>query len=461
MHYLFNNKFFIYSVSLVFLQQVVIGCSTYYIGLAGQAIAYNPMIVLRYITLFFLLIALAYLLGACSLFFQTKLSNFCWEHYYKKIFQELSKDISLATDHNKIKTQNWIAGESFQTFQEASHIFVDGVSVFLNILFTIIAFKCVLGIKASLAVCSALVLAALSMRLAKPLIYKLSNQIQSQKLDALHAVHLIWDNLFFGNKHYEQAAQRIAKQPIEQLFVLIQRHKIIEQLFSCLPILIAISIIIIVARHQVLSHLGSLGALVAILPRSLQLLQNIHTLCTSLNNMVFLHTKIGNLDRFVEQLPKQPLTGPLDCAAIMFNCLKGPTNQAWNAKLFLDHVNRGDLPQGRFLITGSNGSGKSSLLRRIKKKYPEAILWGPNIILGIKKIEGSIGEQHWQILLNILQNSESSLLLLDEWDSALDHLHTKAIDERLDALAHDHTILEVRHKHMNYVSIESCDKKSY
>ncbi|MCT4697172.1 hypothetical protein [Candidatus Cardinium sp. TP] len=441
-------------------QQVAIGLSTYYIGLAGQTIAYSPTIVLRHITLFFALVAWAYLLGASALFFQTKLSNSCWAYYYKKNFQELKGDIRLATAHNKVTTQNWIAGESFQTFQEASHTFVDGVSVFLNILFTVIAFTYVLGIQTSLAVCSALLLAALSMRLAKPLIHKLSNQIQLQKLDALHAVHRIWDNLFFGNQRYAEEAQHIAKQPIEQLFILIQRHKIIEQLFSCLPILIAVPIIIIVARHQVISHLASLGALVAVLPRALQLLQNIHALCTSLNNMVFLYTKIGNLDRFVAQLPKQPLIGPSDTLAIMLDCLKGPTQQVWTSNLFLGHVKRGDLPQGRFLITGHNGSGKSSLLRRIKNEYPEAILWGPNIMLGIETIEGSIGEQHWKMLLNILQNSKNNLLLLDEWDSALDHLHTKAIDEKLDALAHNHTILEVRHKHMHYTSVESCDKKS-
>ncbi|TSJ81275.1 MAG: hypothetical protein NMK33_02100 [Candidatus Cardinium sp.] len=79
-------------------------------------------------------------------------------------------------------------------------------------------------------------------------------------------------------------------------------------------------------------------------------------------------------------------------------------------------------------------------------------------MLGIETIEGSIGEQHWKILLNILQNSKHSLLLLDEWDSALDHLHTKAIDERLDALAHDNTILEVRHKHIHDIAVENYDK---
>ncbi|TSJ81273.1 MAG: hypothetical protein NMK33_02090 [Candidatus Cardinium sp.] len=187
---------------MVCLQQVVIGLSTYYIGLAGQTIAHSPTIVLRHITLFFALVALAYLLGACALFFQTKLSNVCWVYYYKKIFEELGGDIRLATAHNKIKTQNWIAGESFQTFQEASHTFVDGVSVFLNILFTVIAFTCVLGMQTSLAVCSALVLAALSMGLAKPLIQKLSKQIQSQKLDALQCRSSHLGQSIFGTIYF-------------------------------------------------------------------------------------------------------------------------------------------------------------------------------------------------------------------------------------------------------------------
>ncbi|MCT4697023.1 hypothetical protein [Candidatus Cardinium sp. TP] len=95
--------------------------------------------------------------------------------------QELKGDIRLATAHNKVTTQNWIAGESFQTFQEASHTFVDGVAVFLNILFTVIAFTCVFRHTDLPSSLFCAVPCALSMRLAKPLIHKLSNQIQSQK----------------------------------------------------------------------------------------------------------------------------------------------------------------------------------------------------------------------------------------------------------------------------------------
>jgi len=152
MNQLFRNKFFIYSALLVGLQQLAIGLSTYYIGLAGCAIAHNSTVIIRHITLFFTLVALAYLLGAFSLLFETKLANSCWDYYYKKIFQELGCDIRLATIDNKITTQNWISGESFQTFQEASRAFMNSVSVFLNIVFTIIAFTLVLGIQISLAV---------------------------------------------------------------------------------------------------------------------------------------------------------------------------------------------------------------------------------------------------------------------------------------------------------------------
>jgi len=241
----------------------------------------------------------------------------------KKIFQQLRGDICLATPDNKIATQNWISGESFQTFQEASHTFVDAVSVFCNVLFTIIVFAIVLGMQIALAICLTLLLASLSMTLAKPLLQRLANQIQWQKLTALNALQRIWDNLFFGDQHYVQMAQHAAEQPIKKLFLLIQRHNVVEQFFSCAPIFIAIPIIMIVIHTQVHNHVALLGALISVLPRSLQLFQNIHMLCASISNILFLNNKLSNLEHFVEKLPKHPLPNHISSQATTVNCLKG------------------------------------------------------------------------------------------------------------------------------------------
>lgn len=449
MNHLLSNKFFIVSILLIGLQQLAIGLSTYCIGLAGLAAAHNPTTALKQIMLFFTLVALAYPLGALSLLFQTRLSNECWAQYCQKIFQQLGSDIGWAMADNKTTTQNWMAGESFQTFQEASHTFVDAVAVFLNVLFTIIAFALVLGGPVALAVLLSLLLAVLSMWIAKSPIQRLARQIQWQKVTALNALHRIWDNLFFGDQHNAQAAQHRANQPVQQLFALIQRHKLIEQLFSCAPILIAIPIIILVAQQQVSHHPALLGALVAILPRSLQLLQNTHAFCSSVSNIIFLSNKLNNLERFVLHLPKQPLTHGLHSQAITINCLQGPSNQHWTPATLLEHLTTPHPCQGRFLITGGNGSGKSSLLKLIKQKNPAAILWGPGVVLGTETVNGSVGEQHLHILQAILDNRQESLLLLDEWDSALDHANTEAINQQLDLLANSNIILEVRHKIAN------------
>ncbi len=184
----------------------------------------------------------------------------------------------------------------------------------------------------------------------------------------------------------------------------------------------------------------------AILPRSLQLLQNTHAFCSSISNIISLSNKLNNLEQFVLHLPKQPLTHGLNSQGIIIHCLQGPTNQHWTPATLLEHLTTPHLRQGRFLITGGNGSGKSSLLRLIKQNTPEAILWGPGIVLGTKAVNGSVGEQHCQILQAILANRQESLLLLDEWDSALDHSNTEAIDQQIDRLANSNIILEVRHK---------------
>ena len=102
-------------------------------------------------------------------------------------------------------------------------------------------------------------------------------------------------------------------------------------------------------------------------------------------------------------------------------------------------------PRGRFLITGCNGSGKSSLLRVMKALLQEAVLLGPGIQLAPHEIRGSTGESQIEMIEMFMQQ-KVKVFLLDEWDANLDMMNTNTIDARLNDLAQDALIVEVRHK---------------
>lgn len=103
-----------------FFQQIFVGFSTYFIGIAGESIVNSQENVIKYIILFFSLIVLAYIFGAASLIARTKLANESWRNYYNDVFNKLSFNPYLSSEKNKVTTNAWIGGEALSTLNEAS-----------------------------------------------------------------------------------------------------------------------------------------------------------------------------------------------------------------------------------------------------------------------------------------------------------------------------------------------------
>ena len=99
--------------------------------------------------------------------------------------------------------------------------------------------------------------------------------------------------------------------------------------------------------------------------------------------------------------------------------------------------------KGRYLITGENGSGKSSLLKLVKSSIKDSILIAPGVGF-IEDVNGSTGEQQMQ-QINFAVAQNIKLLLLDEWDANLDKANVQIINEIIQDYAERILILEVRH----------------
>ncbi|MDC9613334.1 hypothetical protein PSI19_05415 [Xenorhabdus khoisanae] len=443
MKIILSNKFFIISFFLVILQQIAVGLSTYFIGLAGITISKNIMESFDYIIVFFSLILLAYFLGSASLFFRTKLSNDAWGNYYKKTLTEISKNHALSSDKNKRKTNLWISGESLSTLNEAGFAFVDIIAIYFNVFFTIIAMFFVIGYVLSLMIMLCMLLSVTLLCIYRNKINVLAGEIQNNKITALSSIEKIWDNIFYGNSFFSCLAYQDASEKTKKFFNMNEKYKIIEQVISCLPILFSIPVIVIISYYQVSNNYVSIGALVAVLPRSIQLFQNIHAASMSSSQLILLKNKLSNLDFFVSQLDLYDYNEKIDNEKIeIYNLFDG---NRYNVNSFMDFLISNECSFGRFLIKGNNGVGKSTLLKSIKSKHPESLFLGPGIEIGNLTNIGSTGQRQLS-QLNILINKNGLMILLDEWDSNLDQVNTKKMDEILNTLSHSNIIIEVRHK---------------
>lgn len=103
----------------------------------------------------------------------------------------------------------------------------------------------------------------------------------------------------------------------------------------------------------------------------------------------------------------------------------------------------------RITIRGDNGSGKSILLKLIKKQMGGYYLPASHHLYfsqeDLKKY--STGEQMLICLKEISHNClKEKILLLDEWDANLDSQNRKRLSEEIEKIAASMCVLEVVHR---------------
>jgi len=439
---IFTNRYFISSISFVILQQFFLAISTYCIASAGDSLGNHDYEYLRkYITLFFAFALIAYFLSSCVAFFQVKLKNDLWRKYILNILKKVSHNQALSNKLNREKTISWLTGEAPTAFDEISKFSADILSIYTNVLFTLVVFFITLNIKIAMLIGSALFFSVFFVGILKNKINNLADNIQHSKLDLFLKIPRLWDNHFFGNSYLSNNSLVKFDKTSSQHFKQTEKYVILEQAVACLPIYITVPLLIMVILLDPQAQLTA-GALVAVLPRSLQLLGNVHGLSIYNSRFVLLKRKFKNLFRFSDGLLKQNLEIQINRDNItIFNT---EYNEELSMTEFLEKVLNHSWRVGRYLITGSNGSGKTSLLKLLKASFPEAILLSAESEVGEINREGSLGQQQVKKIEDIFSLA-SVVYLLDEWDANLDIENKKKVDEIINKMKNKALIIEVRH----------------
>lgn len=438
-----RQPYFILNINLVIIQQICLAISTYHIALAGESLAINSFTQIQYhLILFFAFALLAYFLSSCVMYSQVKLRNILWKDYVIDTLKNLGPNQNLSSKENRQKTISWMTGEAPLVFEEISQFSADILSLYCNIIFTLIVFSITLGFRITSIVASSLVFSVLIVSMLKNKIHTLADKIQNDKLNAFLKIPVLWDNLFFGNSNHIRSSKSLFADSAGSYFRQTEKYTILEQIIACLPIYITVPLIIIVLLTQNASYIV-LGAFVAVLPRTLQLLGNVHALSIYNSRFLLILRKFKNLLTFSKDLEQQDLGSQINFNEIEISNL-GKENKKILATDFIRNIINKNLPFGRYLMTGTNGAGKSTLLKFIKASFPEAILISPEASPGYLTLIGSTGEQQIKKIQEIFLEP-SELYLLDEWDANLDNHNRIKIDNLIDKMKNTSIILEVRH----------------
>ena len=119
---------------------------------------------------------------------------------------------------------------------------------------------------------------------------------------------------------------------------------------------------------------------------------------------------------------------------------------------------------GRLLVRGSNGSGKSTLLVALKARLgSSAFYWPTSDKLAFAFLSGraasdeaegemplhhgySSGERQLKCLKEIVNRTQASVYLLDEWDANLDSKNRAAAEALVAQLAARAVVIEISHR---------------
>ena len=438
-----KNKKFLTIALFLLVKEIFLAGSTFFMAMAGQALATQEFEDLKeFIAFFFVFALLAYFFSSCATYVCAKLRVQLWHEYVLNTFRTIKFDQAISSKKNRDLTIGWLTGEAPAAFERISEFYVGFLSVYFNVTFTLIVFGFTLGPQMVIAMTISIFASLLVVGVFRKFIAKSGKDIQNTKLQAVVSINRLWGTFINTNDYLANQALDQFSANIRAYFNKSTRYSLAEQAMACTPIYLCVPVIVFMMLTSTANDAASMGVLVAVLPRSLQLLGNVHSMSLLNSNFLFVKSQYENLEKFTENLERHTLREHIDLQEI--SVWFQTDELRIRPDIFIDKIQQRQIANGRYLISGGNGTGKSTLLKLIKSIEPSSILVAPDVdIVGSDEHSSTGKNQIKQIDLALSQ--ESKIYLLDEWDANLDVENFAHINSVLDATALTSAVIEVRH----------------
>jgi ABC-type bacteriocin/lantibiotic exporter with double-glycine peptidase domain len=436
-----NSKLWFCLIAIL-VQQVTLGVSTYFIGKAGASLSRSdPLITIRFIEYFFVFALLAYLLGMLSYYLKIKAQNYAIKKYSENVIEELRVSPQKNSNLNRDKFTSWMTGEATHTICDAIELVSEGTSIALNLAITFAVFNFTIGKAISGALFFALVVSLVLVLIFRKKVELLAQQNQSTYLEVGTHLRTLWDNTFYAPVDHAAKAKRDHFLKLGIYFEKNVSYTILEQTIASVPILVTVPLLIFFTETMYNVPTYTLGILVAILPRTLQLLGNVHAISIFQTQFVYIKSKYSGLARFVAELENVVFKDNIQIAKIKLK--NSGANRSADATI--ENILAGKITTGRYTIRGQNGSGKTMLMKLLKDSNKQSLLLSPEVKLH-QSDESNISTGELQkVNLNFALSSRSPMLLLDEWDANLDRSSVRKYDKLINKYSENFIVLEVRH----------------
>jgi ABC-type multidrug transport system fused ATPase/permease subunit len=463
----------LYIMVFLMLVEALLGAATTWLVIrAGRHVA-NEQFLLTDLMWILAAQSASYVAGAVSWIYAERAGFRCYGRYMLRFARNNRHENRLL--HDRAQREE---GEPFLTGTTFNNVFnvIYEIEAQLKLFLGIALNAAVLGVEidVSLAAAYVAVFAILTMlqwflrgRIADAY---LANQRQNNRLVAQG--YTAWDNVFAGNGYNLRLwlmgfKTRLRDCLKAQIVAIIAREGL-----SALDAIIGMVIVFAVLTWIVIANAGDTALLVALattLPRQIEMIADVHEFASGWNDVVAVWTRVGDV---VDHMRPHP--DPAFDARIRFDRLL--LRSGGDAKLChsVDEALRLVYaePTGRITVRGGNGAGKSTLLAVLKTEIKNRAYYWPTadrlafrFAMAAKLDEDEIdedddeprppkpvrpgfssGERQLKSLQEIVEHTDASIYLLDEWDANLDLTNRATAEELVEQLSRRARVVEISHR---------------
>jgi ABC-type bacteriocin/lantibiotic exporter with double-glycine peptidase domain len=447
----FNSKFFYLGFMLIFFQQLLVAASVAFLIEFVKFDSSKSYFVFLYIFSLFApyipgslaiisfkkweFFLLKEIVDSCILLF--KKENFFWEDQEKKkkIESAFSKEIPELI------------------FQLTSFVFLF-LCILLNTLLTLLVSSFYIEKNIIYSILFGIFLAVFVVNFLQKKRDLLVLEEQEKKIDLNYYSRIVWDNLVLGNSYNSNCWELKFYEKLRSLLDVSLKASFLTEFINFFSSVLALSPFVLMLIYVFYKEKYSFFSLVVTLPRIFQTFNYVNNFICSFNEFRKFFSKIKKIYSFFsfpsheeKFFMKEKIKSRIKDISIYDKGAK----KFFHIDEFIENIKMNKILSGRFVLTGNNGSGKSSLLRYLKFYMNENAFYIPqnnDLVFKNNFSNFSTGEQV-KFIFKEISDLNVKALLLDEWSANLDSQNLIEISKLLDLLSQKYFIVEAVHR--------SCD----
>lgn len=429
----------------IILQQILVASSTYFLikGMSNS-IGSNSLDTLSFF-LFLSCLTFVYIPTTISHAFLERSIHSAEYKIFLKFKDIAFGKANLSRRWIKSEKQSWLSNEAPKLLSDLATSIYDFSSASLNVALNVI----LIGFLFDKVIISGYFVACIFLFfiefLARKPVSKMTEQAQFSRQNLTATMLRGWDNITIGNSNNYKAWFHRFGQWIANSNHTASKDILTQGFFSFIASTMAILIIGGVNCYLIYNYtdISKIAALLVTLPRQLQLIQFIFQIFSRVLEWRSLSKRIQLFEDFLFYLKK-----PMPFSYCQYDLLSfdGLEKRPQNMIEFVESIK--NKSSGRVTVRGPNGSGKTTLLEVLKIELQD-LVWMivPHAQLDFENVSESISSEG-ERLIKILSEGENlpKIILLDEWDAHLDDKNIRTLNEKINNLSKNSTIVEVRHR---------------